>query len=575
MRYSGPLGKGYRGDKQGAMRYQGAARKLVGSLIDRLHSTPFNGSGQMVGHQRLGDVVLYASVMLTGAAPIIRTWIETVSSSGGGELFYSLLYATFNPNPDKLRLEIYRVSVLPATWAGHNGWMPFFVYDTDKLDGYIFTPDMDSVTTGVQITGANWWVGTDPATKKTHILSVYENKVFVDGHILYEDSNADTIISAAALEFKRRPFIAHPKLLGYCPGVHYWVSESNYGYAVPSLFSFAPDASEFNVLAFSGMLYGGYTDSNPRTEFNGSLQNYILKDKDGEMIRGRVYDAATVDATELVEQVSYSNNPLSGSYRYKLFAQAIPVARSDEQDVIGNYDYIAQTLDIIYTYSIADGRVYIKLSFFAYGQEFVCSLYDYQYCGTGDCAHSPISTILDGHAIDTTFKVALVPFLTVMRLSEQTRTEEGTAFDNHIRVYYGANEIASETAISPLVDTEWKLTPLGDYSNLFGSREEVTERVFRPLLQSLFNIPFAGVWTQSLSPQLPVAIPFSSEEQVRYYVVAPYKYGYWDQTVYRAYATTFSDAAQTLEIDNYVAGYFTDNKHTFKTQDLKPGTTNA
>lgn len=78
MRYAGPIGKSFKGDKARAHALQTQASLLVGQLVNRLKAPPLNGYGQLYGTRKAADgSTIHAMVKMLGVAPLIRTWIES------------------------------------------------------------------------------------------------------------------------------------------------------------------------------------------------------------------------------------------------------------------------------------------------------------------------------------------------------------------------------------------------------------------------------------------------------------------------------------------------------------------
>lgn len=78
MRYTGPRGKAFSGDKAKAQSLQRVADLLVGRVIQRLKAPPFNGTGHLVDRQKLSDGTwVGCMVNMVGQQPVVRTWVES------------------------------------------------------------------------------------------------------------------------------------------------------------------------------------------------------------------------------------------------------------------------------------------------------------------------------------------------------------------------------------------------------------------------------------------------------------------------------------------------------------------
>jgi hypothetical protein len=72
------LGKQFSGDRDMAMSLQSRARVLVQQCFDTINAAPINGKGSLHRAWRMEDgTVIHAYVQTLGAAPIVRTWIES------------------------------------------------------------------------------------------------------------------------------------------------------------------------------------------------------------------------------------------------------------------------------------------------------------------------------------------------------------------------------------------------------------------------------------------------------------------------------------------------------------------
>lgn len=121
MRYTGPLGKSFAGDRQRAMSLQSRARVLVGRLLYALKRQ--GGKGQQYGTERQDDgSVIHAYVLanIKGQQPLIRTWIESpvrVAASeiiapqwSIGPLWSGIVYPVYDTN--------YPISQAPVYYTG-------------------------------------------------------------------------------------------------------------------------------------------------------------------------------------------------------------------------------------------------------------------------------------------------------------------------------------------------------------------------------------------------------------------------------------------------------------------------
>lgn len=90
MRYTGPRGKTFTGDKTKAQSLQGMADLLVGRVIKRLKAPPFNGIGYLVDRIWLPDgSSLGCMVNMVGMHPVVRTWIESPGKAAEALVFSS------------------------------------------------------------------------------------------------------------------------------------------------------------------------------------------------------------------------------------------------------------------------------------------------------------------------------------------------------------------------------------------------------------------------------------------------------------------------------------------------------
>jgi hypothetical protein len=583
FRYTGPVGKSFKGDRKKAVSYMGAARVLCQQLIGWAKAPPFNGVGQQYGFRRMQDgSTIHAMVNMVGLVPVVRTLIESPFSGRAGikGKSYSLVYVLFNA--DTLLSEIYRVTI----YADNSKKLlkdktPFAFYDvsagvqhtyTLEFDHAEITPDEENVP----LVGMNPWVGPNK-----EIVTVYNNYILLNGDVIH-DAGEDLVVAAAALDLEF-PYgiIDKPRLVAQSDFLtDYWIDTKK---ATPGVFYFSQDARAVTCFSVSGLAYGAFRPDTDR-EFNGVLRGGFLNQVDTEKNLTSTFAVGHFDIAGATEEVVRDpdsvppigtlQNQVDVTYTYKLICGLTPVGR------VSSLGVAVEVIDFTYRFKRSESDWAAALWFMYKGEKHV--VFDVDYAFTTEATASGI-----GYA--STYKLTVSRGMGVFQLGSETHTYANSVepteelYDRTLNIFGPNGPVAAIENVAPASLEDWPrrvrpMSPFGQQIPLvnplpfeyvvYGAvdeEEKVARYIFRPMIEKMFNVPYRSSWDTSISPGAPVFRDYiekneDGEDEHYYFAVIPYEADYVVIT-----DTKIVEHRSVSIEEGYVSGLSSNTAITYKT----------